>query len=326
MRAMVCTELGADGRPETLELQDRPDPAPPGEGEALIRARAWGVNFVDVLMCRGGYQLRPGAPFVPGLEAAGEVVAIGPGVEDFSPGDRVISAHRPGAFQELHVVEAAKLWPAPEPFDFAEAAAFRSGAMTAYHSLIDRGHLLAGETVLIHGATGGVGLAAVQVAKAFLATVIATGGDPEKLEAVKQIGADHVLPSTPGFREKVKEITDGRGVDLVYDPVGGDVFDESVRCLGWEGRIIVVGFVSGRAALAKTNHLLIKGASVIGVRAGEGARRNPERGARAKAALLELAAAGHLAPNISHRFKLEDAAKAFGAIDAREVVGKAVLT
>lgn len=326
MRAIVCTELGTEDRAERLVVRQRPDPGPPGRGEVLVRARAWGVNYVDVLMCRGGYQLRPDPPFVPGLEAAGEVEAVGPEVDDFKPGDRVITQHRPGAFQDLHLIDAARLWPAPAPMDFAEAAAFRSGAMTAYHSLIDRGHLLAGETVLIHGATGGVGLAAVQLAKTFLATVIATGANPDKLETVRRMGADHVLPSGPGFREKVKELTDGRGVDLVYDPVGGDVFDESVRCLAWEGRIIVIGFVSGRAAAARTNHLLIKGASVIGVRAGEGARRNPERGARAKAALLDLAAGGRLKPHISHRFPFSEVGRAFRAIDARAVIGKAVLT
>lgn len=322
MRAIVCAALGG---PENLTIEDRPAPIAPGPGEVLLRQRAWGVNYVDVLMCRGGYQLKPDPPFTPGLEAAGEVVAVGDGVEDWQPGDRAISGHRPGAFQEMHVLAADTLWPAPAGMDFAEAAAFRSGAMTAYHSLVDRGRLEAGETVLIHGATGGVGLAAAQLAKALGATVIATGGRPDKLAAVKAVGADHVISSAPGFRDEVKALTDGRGVDLVYDPVGGDVFDESVRCLAWEGRIIVVGFVSGRPALAKTNHLLIKGASVVGVRAGEGARQKPERGARAKAALLELAATGKITPHISHRFAFEDVADAFRVIDAREVIGKAVL-
>jgi NADPH2:quinone reductase len=191
--------------------------------------------------------------------------------------------------------------------------------------MVDRGRLEPGETILVHGATGGVGLAAVQLGKALGATVIATGANPEKLMTVQAMGADHVLTSTAGFRDKVKELTDGRGVDLVYDPVGGDIFDESIRCLAWEGRIIVVGFVSGRAAEAKTNHLLIKGASVIGIRAGEGARQKPERGAASKAALLALAKTGKLDPHISHRFPLEGAPDAFRAIDAREVIGKAVL-
>lgn len=322
MRAIVCTELGG---PETLTLEDRPEPGPPGPGEVLVRQRAWGVNYVDVLMCRGGYQLKPDPPFVPGLEAAGEIVAVGDGVTDWRVGERVVSQHRPGAFQELHRLKPSALWRAPAAMSFAEAAGFRSGAMTAYHSLVDRGGLLAGETALIHGATGGVGVPAVQLAKALGATVIATGGDPKKLEVVAGLGADHVIPSAPGFRDAVKRLTDGRGVDLVYDPVGGDVFDESMRCLAWEARIIVVGFVSGRAATARTNHLLIKGASVIGIRAGEGARQNPARGARAKAAILALADAGKLTPHIWGRFPLEDAADAFRAIDARQVVGKVVL-
>lgn len=322
MRAIVCTALGG---PETLRLETRPEPGPPGPGEVLVRARAWGVNFVDALMCRGGYQLKPDPPFVPGLEAAGEVLAVGDGVAGWRVGDRVISQHRPGAFQELHRLNPAALWRAPAAMDFVQAAAFRSGAMTAYHALVDRGRLEAGETVLVHGAAGGVGLAAVKLAKALGATVIATGGRPEKLAVVQAEGADHVLSSAPGFRDAVKDLTGGRGVDLIYDPVGGDVFDESVRCLAWEGRIVVVGFVSGRAAEAKTNHLLIKGASVIGIRAGEGARQKPERGARSKAAILALADKGLLDPHVSHRFPLDRAADAFRAVEAREVIGKAVL-
>ena len=262
---------------------------------------------------------------MPGLEAAGEVVEVGSGVTGAKVGDRVISQHRPGAFQELHRLKPAALWPTPKGMDFAAAAAFRSGAMTAYHALVDRGRLVEGETVLVHGAAGGVGMAAVKLAKALGATVIATGARPEKLAAVEAAGADHTLSSEPGFRDSVKALTGGRGVDLVYDPVGGDVFDESVRCLAWEGRIIVVGFVSGRAALAKTNHLLIKGASVIGIRAGEGARRNPARGRRARSAILKLAETGALDPHISHRFPLVDVADAFRAVEAREVIGKAVL-
>ncbi len=322
MRAIVCTALGG---PEYLKLETRPDPPAPGPGEVLARPRAWGVNYVDALMCRGGYQLKPNPPYVPGMEAAGEIVAVGPDVTDWRVGDAVITQHRPGAYQELHLLKATAPWPVPPGMGFAEAACFRSAAMTAYHSLVDRGRLEAGETVLVHGATGGVGLAAVQLAKALGATVIATGGDPAKLRTVTALGADHAISSEPGFRETVKALTDGRGVDLVYDPVGGDVFDESVRCLAWEGRIIVIGFVSGRAALAKTNHLLIKGASVIGIRAGEGARQKPERGRRARAAILDLAARGALTPHISHRFPLESVADAFRAVEARQVVGKAVL-
>jgi NADPH2:quinone reductase len=323
MRAIVCTTLGG---PEVLALQDLPEPGAPGSDEVLVRAHAWGVNYVDVLMCRGGYQLKPDPPFVPGMEAAGEILAIGAAVAAWSVGDRVVTQHRPGAFQEMHVVKASALWPMPKKMNYAAAAGFRSAAMTAYHAMVDRGRLQSGETILVHGATGGVGLAAVQLGKALGATVIATGANPAKLATVQAMGADHVLASAAGFRDSVKALTDGRGVDLVYDPVGGDVFDESLRCLAWEGRIIVVGFVSGRAAEAKTNHLLIKGASVIGIRAGEGARQNPKRGAASKAAILELAETGKLDPHISHQFPLEDAGDAFRAIDAREVIGKAVLT
>ena len=323
MRAVVCARLGG---PEVLALQELPAPGAPGAGEVLVRQRAWGVNYVDALMCSGGYQLKPEPPFVPGLEAAGEVIAVGGDVAGWRAGDRVISQHRPGAFQEQHLLKPESLWPMPRAMTFEAAAGFRSAAMTAYHALVDRGRLEAGETVLIHGATGGVGLAAVQMAKALGVRVIATGASPEKLKTVAALGADLTLPSAPGFRDAVKDWTDGRGVDLVYDPVGGDVFDESVRCLAWEGRIVVVGFVSGRAAEAKTNHLLIKGASVIGIRAGEGARQKPARGAAAKAAILALAEQGLLDPHVSHVFSFEDAADAFRAIEGRAVIGKAVLS
>ncbi len=323
MRVIICNGLGG---PENLKLANRPEAENPGTNEVLVQQRAWGVNFVDTLMCRGGYQLKPEPPFIPGLEAAGEIVATGKNVERWKIGDRVISSHRPGGFQEMHILGGDELWPVPSSMDFEQGAVFRSAAMTAYHSLVDRGSLAPGETVLIHGATGGVGLAAVQLAKALGAHVIASGGNMEKLATVKEAGADHVISSAPGFRDEVKKLTGNFGVNLVYDPVGGDVFDESVRCLAWEGRIIVVGFVSGRAALAKTNHLLIKGASVIGIRAGEGARKNPSRGALAKEKLLALAETGQITPHISHRFRFEDVAQAFRAIEARKIIGKAVLS
>lgn len=206
------------------------------------------------------------------------------------------------------------------------AAGFRSAFITAYHGLVQGGRLQAGETALIHGAGGGMGHAAIQVAKRLGAHVIATASGDQKHAVLKTLGADHAIDYRDGFRDKVKELTEGRGVDVIFDPVGGDAFDESMRCLAWGARIVVVGFTAGRPALAKTNHILIKGASVTGIRAGEFGRRNPEAAARNLESLLTWAAAGDIQTHISHRFPLERVGDAFQAIAERIVIGKAVLS
>jgi NADPH2:quinone reductase len=295
-------------------------------GEVLIRNEAWGVNFVDYLMCQGGYQLRPDPPFIPGMESAGRVAALGDGVEGIQIGDAFMAGHRPGAFAEETCVPVERLIPVPGGMDMAEAAGFRSAFITAYHGLVQGGHLQAGETALIHAAAGGMGHAAVQVAKRLGATVVATASGEEKLRAIRSMGADHAIEYKDGFRDAVKELTDGRGADVIFDPVGGDVFDESMRCLNWGARVVIVGFTAGRPALAKTNHILIKGASVSGIRAGEFGRRNPEAAARNLETLQSWAAAGDIRTHISHRFPLDGIEDAFRAIADRKVIGKAVLT
>ena len=280
-----------------------------------------------MLMCAGGYQLKPDLPFIPGLEAAGTIAKLGPGVTGVAVGDRVISAHRPGAFAEYAVCGADKLWPVPEAFDFAEAATFRSAFHTAYHALAQRAHLKAGETLLVHGASGGTGLAAVQIGKVMGARVIATGGSDDKLAEVARLGADDVVNYTKGpLRDAVKALTGGKGVDVVFDPVGGDVFDESMRCLRWGARICVIGFTSGRRPEAKVNHVLIKGASILGIRAGEATRHDPSLLEDSRLTLLRWVADGKLRPHISHRFTLDQVHEALQTVADRKVLGKAVMT
>ena len=223
------------------------------------------------------------------------------------------------------MVAAERLIPIPEGMDMEAAAGFRSAFITAYHGLVQGGRVAPGETVLVHGAGGGMGHAAVQVAKRLGADVIATAAGEKKADVLRSLGADHVIDYRDGFRDAVKAATDGRGADVIFDPVGGDVFDESMRCLNWGARVVIVGFTAGRPALAKTNHILIKGASVTGIRAGEFGRRNPAASADNLRVLLEWAAAGDIRTHISHRFPLSDVEDAFRAIAEREVIGKAVL-
>ena len=322
MKAVYCIGLNAWPQMEIREIAT-PEPNP---GEVLIRNEAWGVNFVDYLMCQGGYQLRPDPPFIPGMESAGRVAALGDGVEGIQIGDAFMAGHRPGAFAEETCVPVERLIPVPGGMYMAEAAGFRSAFITAYHGLVQGGRLQASETALIHGAAGGMGHAAVQVAKRLGATVVATASGKEKLRAIRSMGADHAIEYKDGFRDEVKELTNGRGADVIFDPVGGDVFDESIRCLNWGARVVIVGFTAGRPALAKTNHILIKGASVSGIRAGEFGRRNPEAAAQNLETLQSWAAAGDIRTHISHRFPLDGIEDAFRTIADRKVIGKAVLT
>ncbi len=306
--------------------------APPGPGEVQVRLKACAVNFPDLLMIQGKYQFKPPLPFAPGGEAAGDVVACGADVSEFAPGDAVVIGPRYGGFAEAINVDVAQVKPKPAAMTYAEAAAYQTTYLTAYVALKPRGHLQPGETLLVHGATGGVGLAAVELGKYFGATVIATGGRDDKLAVVKSRGADHVINYTRedgslgGFRDEVKRLTDGRGADVIYDPVGGDVFDESMRCINWGGRLLTIGFTSGRWPEAPVNLILIKQISVIGVRAGEYGRRDPAAGREVSAALTRLADDGVIKPHISHALPLEEAVAAMRLLENREVVGKAVLT
>ena len=323
MRAIVCETLGP---PSSLVLRELPDPPDPGPGEIKVAIAARGVQYVDVLMVAGEYQTKPPLPFVPGGEGAGTVVAVGDGVADFRVGDAVMTRHPPGAFAELGTIDASAALPIPEGLSLEQAAGFRSAYTTAYHALVQRGRLQPGEVLLVHGAAGGIGLAAVQVGKVLGATVIATAGSDEKLAVVKENGADHTINYSGGFRDKVKDLTDGRGADVIYDPIGAEVFEESMRCLNWGARILILGFVGGRPALAKTNHLLIKGASAVGVRVGGFNEHEPETAAENLRVLARWAADGKIVPHVSHTFPLERAADALQAILDRKVIGKCVLS
>ena len=321
MRAIVCREFGP---PDRLTVEERPDPEP-GMGEVLVRQEAWGVNYVDALMVAGGYQLRPGLPFVPGLEAAGTVVEAGFGSTVFEPGDRVVVSHRPGAFAELAAVAFDRVRRAPPELDMAEAAVFRSAYHTALHALLQRGRLAPGESVLVLGAAGGVGMAAVHCARRLGAHVIAAAAGEEKLAALRRQGAHVVIDYRDGFRAAVLAATGGRGVDVVYDPVGGDAFDEAMRAAAWGGRILAIGFASGRRPVAKVNHILIKGIEVIGVRAGEAGRRNPGLPEETWRYLARWAAEDGLRPHIGRRLPFSRAAEALQLLLDRKVIGKAVL-
>jgi NADPH2:quinone reductase len=322
MKAVVCEAFGG---PEVLALREVPDPPAPGPGEIQVRIRARGAQYVDVLMLAGKYQFRPEPPFIPGSEAAGEVVAIGPDVTRLKIGDRVMSRHRLGALAELGNAAAEHCDLLPATLSLEEAAVFRGAYSTAYHALLQRGRLKEGERVLIHGAAGGIGIPAIQIAKLFGAEVISTASTDEKRAVCLAEGADHAIDYRAGFRDKVMELTRGRGLDIVYDPVNGPTFEESLRCLAWGGRILILGFLGGPPALARTNYLLIKGIEAIGVRIGGLNEAHPEIAAANSRALLELAAQGKLKPRIWHRFRLDEAAEAVQALIDRQVIGKAVL-
>ena len=319
-RAVICRELGP---PESLRLETF-ESAPLKQGEVRVAIHAAGINFPDILMAAGEYQLKPPLPFTPGVEAAGEVTEINDAA-GFTVGDKVIVRLRHGAYADEAVVTPLQLMPLPSTFDYAEGATFLAAHGTAHHALIDRGQLLGGETLLVHGAGGGVGLAAVEIGKLLGATVIAAASSEQKLEIARAKGADHlVLYSREPFRDAVKRITDGRGADVVFDPVGGEIFENSVRCVAWGARLLVIGFTGG-VGLAKTNLLLIKGASVLGVRAGEAVRKNPALGEARIKALTAWAEAGKVRPNISHRLPLEDYAAAMRLLVDRKAIGRVAL-
>jgi NADPH2:quinone reductase len=322
MKAVVCEAFGG---PEVLALREVPDPPPPGAGEVQVRVRARGAQYVDVLMLAGKYQFRPEPPFIPGSEAAGEVVAVGSNVTRFKVGDQVMSRHRLGAFAELGNANAENCDPIPAGLALEEAAVFRGAYSTAYHALLQRGRLQKGDRVLIHGASGGIGIPAIQIAKLFGAEVIATASTDEKRAVCLAEGADHAIDYQNGFRDTVMELTVGRGVDIIYDPVNGPSFEESLRCLAWGGRILILGFLGGAPALARTNYLLIKGIEAIGVRIGGLNEARPEVAAANSKALLDLAAQGKLKPRIWRRYPLSEAAAAVQALIDRRVIGKAVL-
>ena len=321
-RALVCSRLSNDL--SGLTLEDLPVRAP-GPGQVRARVRAASLNFPDLLMTQGGYQFKPELPFVPGLEGAGEVIEVGAGVEELKPGDAIMLHSKTGCLAQEMVLPASSARRMPQGLDFAQAAGFQAGAITAYVSLVRRANLQAGETLLVHGASGGVGMAAVQLGRHLGATVIATGSYESKLEVVRANGAHHTLELRHGFREQVKALTGGHGADVIFDPVGGDVFDESLRCIAWGGRLLVIGFVSGRIPTVPANIVLIKGISVLGVRAGEYGRRDPPKGAENIRAIDRLAGEGVFRPHIGARLRLDQAIDGLRMLAERRVVGKVVI-
>ena len=322
MHALRVNALAADFAGCAVETIAVPQPGP---GEVLVRVRAAGLGFPDLLMTRGEYQAKPPLPFTPGGDMAGEVVAVGDGVEHWAPGQPVVAGGPGGAFAQYAVYPAAALRRKPDALSFAQAAAFGSAYLTAWVALVRRARLEPGEWVLVHGAAGGVGLATVDLAKALGARVIAAAASPEKRALVqREYAPDAMIDSAPGFRDAVKAIT-GRGADVIFDPVGGDVFDESTRCIAFDGRLLVIGFTSGRIATVATNIALIKGFSVLGVRAGDYGRRFPDRGKENLASIWAMAEAGRLTPRVHAALPLDNWREAFTMMARREVVGRVVL-
>ena len=323
MKAVLCK---AFGQPETLAFEDVEAPALE-PGSVRIAVHAVGVNFPDLLLIEGKYQVRPPFPFSPGLECAGTVAELGPGVEGPAPGTRVLAYMSYGCMAEEVVVPAECVIPIPDAMPFDVAAAFPVVYGTSYHALVGRAALAEGETLLVQGASGGVGLSAVEIGKRLGAMVIAAASSDEKLELARDHGADHFVNyRTEDLRERVKALTDGRGADVIYDPVGGDIFDTSMRCIAWNGRLLVIGFASGRIAEAKTNIILLKEISVVGVAWGAFAQRDRAANRAYFDDLFRWYEEGALKPRISRRLPLAEAPAALQGFQSRSVVGKQVLT
>ncbi|HTT98028.1 MAG TPA: NADPH:quinone oxidoreductase family protein [Rhizomicrobium sp.] len=320
MKALVCRELADDIGTLRIENIELP---PVGAGQVRVRLRAAAVNFPDILTIQGKYQHKPEIPCVPGTEGAGDVIAVGDGVANVKAGDRVIVGGL-GCFAEETQIAATAVRRIPDHVDYATAAGFTAAYLTAYVGLVRRAQIAEGEWLLVHGAAGGVGLAAVDLGKALGACVIATASTDEKRAFLKSYGADHVLPSS-GFREAVKTLTGGAGADVIYDPVGGDVFDESARCIAFDGRLLVVGFTSGRIPTVSVNIPLIKGFSVMGMRAGEYGRKFPQKGRENIAALDTMLADGKLHPHVCARFPLMQVIDAMRMLQDRKAIGKVIV-
>jgi NADPH2:quinone reductase len=322
MKAVLCRELGG---PEVLSVGEIDAPEP-GPGEVRIAIHAAGVNFADTLMLRGKYQEKPPLPFSPGMEAAGVVDALGEGVDGFAVGDRVMAMLGWGGFAEAGVSKIDRTIRMPDSMSMVDGAAFPVVYGTSHVALAHRAHLQAGETLLVHGAAGGVGYSAVQIGKAMGATVIGTARGADKLEVAREAGADHVFDySETDIRDTVLELTDGKGADVIYDPVGGDVFDASLRCIAWEGRILIIGFAAGRIPEIPANRLLLKSASAVGVFWGAYRLHNSEVIGQSFEELFRMYDAGKLKPRISKEYQLEEAAQAYADLENRKVVGKAVV-
>ena len=323
MNAVVCKVFG---KPEDLVLEDVPSPAL-GVGDVRVRVRACGINFADTLIIQGLYQVKPPLPFIPGMEIAGEVIEVGEKVRHLHLGDRVMAITSIGGLAEEVVVPAGLVLPMPERMTWEDAAAFAIAYGTSHLALSHRANLRAGETLLVHGAAGGVGLTAVEIGKLMGATVIATASTPEKLEVARQHGADHLINyREENFVERVKAITNGKGADVIYDPVGGDVFDQSLRCIAWEGRLLVIGFASGRIPQAPANLALVKNCSIVGVYWGNYSLKDPATLVKSLQTLLNWYSEGQIRPHVAYHFPLAQTAEAMNVLLRREAVGKVVVT
>jgi NADPH2:quinone reductase len=321
MKALLVSAITPDLSGCSIAERDVPSRAP---GQALVRVRAASLNFPDLLMTRGHYQLKPALPFVPGMDIAGEVVEADMD-SGFAPGDAVAGTTRIGGLAEFAALDAAALRRKPERLDFSHAAAVGAAYVTAYVALVSCGALVPDQWVLVHGAAGGVGLAAVDLALTLGARVIAGSASADKLAVIESAyGPQSTLVTTSGFRDQVKSIT-GRGADLVFDPVGGDVFDESLSCVAFGGRLLVIGFASGRIPTVAANIPLIKGFSVVGVRAGEYCRRFPDRARDILNAVWSMVDAGRLHPRVHAEFPLSEWRAGFALMQNRTLVGKVVL-
>jgi NADPH2:quinone reductase len=319
---VVCKTWGP---PESLTIEDLPSPLP-GRGQVVVTVQAAGVNFPDVLIVQGKYQFKPELPFSPGAEVAGTVKAVGDGVRHVQPGDAVAAFLTLGGFAEEVLVDADRVAPLPPSIDPKVAASFILAYGTAYHALKDRAQLQSGETLLVLGAAGGVGLAAVELGKLMGARVIAAASSPEKLAVCREHGADAIiLYEREDLREAVKRLTDGKGVNVVYDPVGGRFAEPALRSIAWGGRYLVIGFAGGEIPRVPLNLTLLKGCAIVGVFLGEFARRDPQANARNLGELLAWIANGRLQPHVSGAYPLERAAEALNAIAKRSVHGKVVL-
>jgi NADPH2:quinone reductase len=323
VKAVLCKQYGP---PESLVVEELPSPKA-GAGEAVVTVKAASVNFPDVLIIQNKYQFKPPLPFSPGSELAGIVKEVGAGVTAFKPGDKVIAFTTYGAFAEEAKTEASRLMPLPEGMDFISGAAFLLTYATSDHALRDRGALKAGETLLVLGAAGGVGLAAIEIGKALGARVIACASTDEKLAVCREHGADATINyAAEDLRERIKALTEGKGVDVVYDSVGGPYSEPAFRSLAWRGRLLVVGFAAGEIPKLPLNLALLKGASVVGVFWGDFARREPREFAASVRQLGQWYREGKLRPHVSQTFPLALAAEALKLMAARQVKGKVVLT
>ena len=322
MKAVRCKDWGPI---DSLVVESLPDLVP-GAGEVVVDVKAAGVNFPDVLTVQGKYQVRPELPFTPGNEFAGTVRAVGAGVTAFAPGQAVIGFTRTGAFAEQAVAPVEALMPMPPGMDFDTAAAITLTYGTSHHAVVDRAALQPGETMLVLGAAGGVGLAAIEIGKALGARVIAAASSEEKLAICRAHGADATIDyEKEDLREALKAATGGRGPDVIYDPVGGPYSEPALRSIAWRGRHLVVGFAAGEIPKLPWNLMLLKGASVVGVFWGDFVRREPQANLRAMRQMLGWMAEGKLKPLVSGRYRLEETAQALNDMAARKVTGKVVI-